>query len=151
MKNFRIILTLAFTALTATACSTTPDPAVVCTSDWISARSDKAINEIEKKSSRSLKALKSAAESYANGKTPNFLQLLSLRSSLTSLEKELKSGQGIKDLRTLSKTCNDPKIISDAMGGFLRKQGFPENMVNYIEGLRQYQDLLSPDAPVSTS
>ena len=71
--------------------------------------------------------------------------MLMLSNSLKGLEKELKNGQGIRDLKTLSATCNDPKIISDAMGGFLRRQGLPDNIINFIEGMGLYQELIKPD------
>jgi len=71
--------------------------------------------------------------------------MLMLSNSLKGLEKELKNGQGIRDLKILAATCDDPKIISDAMGGFLRKQGLPDNIINFIEGMGLYQELIKPD------
>ena len=146
MKHFGTSLIFACLTLSLTGCATAPDPAKVCTSEWIGERSDKAISRIEKKASRTIKPLKKASEKWAQGKTPNPVQLFLLSNSLKSLEKELKNGQGIKDLKTLSATCNDPKIISDAMGGFLRKQGLSDNIINFIEGMGVYQELIQPDS-----
>lgn len=146
MKYLTSLLATAAVTLFVTGCATAPDPAKVCTSEWIGERSDKAISRIESKAGRSLKSLQKAGESWAKGKKPNPFQMLMLSNSLKSLEKELKNGRGIKDLKTLSATCNDPKIISDAMGGFLRKQGLPDNIINFIEGMGLYQEIIKPEA-----
>jgi len=145
MKTFKAILVTALLSASLSGCATAPDPAKVCTSEWIGERSAKAISSIESKAGRSLKSLRKAGESWSQGKKPNPLQLWALSNSLKGLEKELKSGKGIRDLKTLSATCNDPKIISDAMGGFLRKQGLPDNIINFIEGMGLYQELIKPD------
>jgi len=145
MKHLTTLLFIALISISVTGCATAPDPAKVCTSEWISKRSNKAISRIESKAGRSLKSLQKAGKSWAKGKTPNPFQMLMLSNSLKGLEKELKSGRGIKDLKILSSTCDDPKIISDAMGGFLRKQGLPDNIINFIEGMGIYQELIKPD------
>lgn len=150
MKHVIAPLLVTFTALSLSACATAPDPAKVCTSEWIGERSDKAISRIESKAGRSINSLQKAGKSWAKGKTPNHFQMLMLSNSLKSLEKELKNGRGIKDLKTLSATCNDPQIVSDAMGGFLRKQGLPDNIINFIEGMGLYQNLITPD-PITTN
>lgn len=145
MKQLIAIFSLIFLSLSLTGCATAPDPAKVCTSEWISKRSSKAIDRIESKAGRSLKSLQKAGESWAKGKTPNPFQMLALSNSLKSLEKELKNGRGIKDLKTLSSTCNDPKIISDAMGNFFRRQGLDDKIINFIEGMGLYQEIIKPE------
>jgi len=107
------------------ACATTPDPAKVCTSEWIGARSDKAIDRIQTRSASSLKSLKRASSSWAKGKQPGPFQLLALSNSISKLKKELTNGAGVKDLRTLASTCNDPEIISTAMKDLLHRQELP--------------------------
>jgi len=144
MTNFIRISLLTLATVTMSACATAPDPAEVCTSQWISARSGKALNSIESKAGSSIKALTKAAESWSKGKKPNFFQLLALQNSFKGLEKELTSGTGMKALRTLASTCNDPEIISDAMGTLLRKQNLPDNMINFIENFEPYQRLITP-------
>lgn len=146
MKHLIALVSLAILSTSIAGCATAPDPAKVCTSEWIGKRSDKAISRIESKAGRSLKSLQKAGKSWSKGKTPNPFQMLMLSRSLKGLEKELKNGQGIKDLKTLSATCDDPKIISDAMGGFLRKQGLPDNIIAFIEGMGIYQDLIKPES-----
>ena len=145
MKNITVTFIAALTCLTITGCATAPKPEQICTSEWISKRSDKALDRIESKAGQSIKALTKAAESWARGKKPNLFQMLALQNSFKGLEKELKYGRGMKDLKTLASTCNNPKIISDAMAGFLRKQDLPESMIRFIEGFEPYQRLISPN------
>lgn len=152
MKNFIKTSLCALTVAALSACATAPDPAEICTSEWIGKRSDKAIASIESKAGRSIKALTKAAESWSKGKKPNFIQMLALRNSFSGLEKELTTGRGMKDLKTLASTCNDPNIISKAMGGLLRKQDLPDNMINFIENFEPYRRVITPDAvPLKTA
>lgn len=145
MKNIIVTSIAAISCLTIGGCASTPKPEKVCTSEWISKRSEKALDRIESKAGRSIKALTKAAESWARGKKPNLFQMMALQNSFKGLEKELKYGRGMKDLKTLASTCENPKIITDAMGGFLRKQGLPDNMIKFIEGFEPYQRLISPN------
>ena len=145
MKHFGTSLIFACLTLALTGCATAPDPAKVCTSEWIGERSDKAISRIQSKASSSLKSLRKAGESWSKGNKPNFIQMALLSRSLKGLENELKNGRGMRDLKTVAATCNDPKIISDAMGSFMRKQGLPDNIINFIEGMGLYQELIKPD------
>ena len=140
----RTVMTIS--VLSLAACASTPDPAKVCTSEWIGERSDKAIGKIQSKSASSLKALKKASESWVRGKEPSLYTLFKLKNETKSLRKELTDGQGIKDLRTLSKTCNDPELISDSMGKFMREQGLSDRMIGFIENLDIYQNAINPDA-----
>ena len=145
MKHFGTSIIFACLTLALTGCATAPDPAKVCTSEWIGERSDKAISRIQSKAGSSLKSLRKAGESWSKGNKPNFIQMALLSRSLKGLENELKNGRGIRDLKTVAATCNDPKIISDAMGNFMRKQGLPDNIINFIEGMGLYQELIKPD------
>lgn len=136
------------------ACATQPDPAVVCSSEWIQPRTARAIKDIEKSSSGAIKSLRRVGETYARGKTPGPLQLLSLSSSMKTLERQVKNGRGIRDLKTVARTCNDPSIISDSLTGFMRDQGLPDNMINFVTQLPVYQsiiaDVMTPKSDVSS-
>ena len=144
MKKILIVSLSAIVITSITACATAPDPEVICTSEWIGKRSDQAIGKIEAKAGKSIKALTKAAQSWSEGKQPNLIQMFALRNSFKGLEQELKNGQGIKDLRLLSSTCNDPEIVSKAMGNLLRKQNLPESMINFIENFEPYMKLIAP-------
>lgn len=128
-------------ALMLSACATTPDPAKVCTADWISARSDKAISRIESKAKPALRNLSKAAESWAQGEQPGAFQLMALNSSVKSLTRELETGQGMRDLKTVARTCNDPDIIRTAMNTVMRDNGLSQQMINFVEGLALYRSL----------
>ena len=147
MAHLLIRTLVTISALSLASCATAPDPAEVCTSEWISERSSKAMSKISSKSSSSLKALKKASESWVQGQKPSFFTLLALNNATKSLRNELTNGQGIKDLRVLSKTCNDPKLISDSLGNFMREQGLSERMIGFVEKLEVYQNAINPDGP----
>lgn len=137
------ITALAIAGLSA--CATTGNPETVCTADWIGKRSDKAMSRIERKAKPALRKLGKAANSYAAGKKPNFVQMMSLNNSINSLTKELESGRGMRDLKTLSKTCNDPKIVTSAMTSLMKDNGLSDWMINMVENLPQYRDLILKD------
>lgn len=69
--------------------------------------------------------------------------MFALSRALKNLEKELTQGQGIKDLKTVAKTCNDPEIISDSMRDLLERQGVSDKLIKRIEGSPIYQNVLS--------
>jgi hypothetical protein len=138
----RFILPLLAAPFLLTACATQPDPAVVCSAEWIAPRTERAMNDIERRSSSALKSLRRVGESYAQGKKPGLLQLLSLSNSIKSLEKQVKNGRGIRDLKTLARTCDDPKILTESLTGFMRDQGLPDNMINFVTQLPAYQSIL---------
>jgi len=144
MKKFTyyplFIAVLATTALSG--CASTPDPAVVCTSEWISPRADKAIDRIETRLTRTFKNLRGPAKAWANGKTPNPFQLLTLQSSLNKLEKELTEWRGITDLKMLARTCNDPVIVTDSLRGLWQDQGFPDQLIDFVENSGIYERVL---------
>ncbi len=131
--------------LILSACATTPDPAKVCTAEWIQPRTEKAVSAIEKDTRGVIKNLRKVALSYADGKKPGPLTMWSLSNSVKKLESELESGRGIRDLRMLARTCDDPKIISDTMGRYLRSHNLPDGLIRFIENLDDYQKILSPE------
>lgn len=134
-----------FSTVMMTSCATTPDPAKVCTADWISVRSTKAVDRIERKAKPALRNLSKAAESWASGKTPGPFQMMALSSSVKSLTKELETGRGMRDLKTLAKTCNDPGLIKSAMTNVMRDNGLSEQMISFVEDLPIYERLTAPD------
>lgn len=152
MTYLKTICMSALSLLILSACATTPDPAKICTSEWIGARSDRALSRIETRSASSLKALKRASKSWAAGKTPGPFQLLALSNSVGKLRKELTSGAGVKDLRLLASTCNDPEIITTAMRDLLARQELPQRFQSMIEQSPIFENLLQElSAGIATS
>lgn len=125
-----------------TGCASAPDPAEVCTTEWIVPRTKSAVDDITKSTSSAMQSLRRAGETYAAGKTPGPLQLLSLANSMKNLERQVKNGRGIRDLKTLAATCNDPALLTDTLTGFMRDQGLPDNMINFLQQTPIYQNLL---------
>lgn len=138
-------IAIIFSASLITGCASTPDPAKVCTAEWIKPRTEQAMSNIAKRTQSAMKPLRKAAKSYAKGKEPNMFQMLALSSSFSKLERELKSGRGIKDLKTVARTCNDPTLVSNALMGYMQSQGLPGGMINFIQNLPMYQELISLD------
>jgi len=125
------------------ACASTPDPAEVCTAEWIGARSDKAIDSIQDRASSSIKAMRKASDSLIKGKTPGVFQQLALLNALNGMKKELTRGQGIKDLKTVAKTCNDPNIVKNAMTSLMQRNGMSDTFIQRVESNPIYQGLIS--------
>ena len=142
MKLIHAAKLALLTPLLFSACASTPDPAEVCTANWIAPRAERAVERIESRTKRSIKALTNASESWAEGKTPGPLQLFALSRAFKSLEKEFTNGKGIQDLRTVAKTCNDPKIISDSVRGMLERQGVSDRLITQVESSPIYQSIL---------
>ena len=139
----RLSLTAICAAVFMSACATTYDPAEVCTADWIKPRVDRALDYIQDDAETVFKNLRKVAASYVAGNTPGPLQLWSLQNSVKGLEKELRTGRGMKDLKTMARTCDNPKIITDAMSGFLRDQGLSQDFVRFVENFGLYKDIIS--------
>jgi len=145
MPRFFIITALSASILALSACATTANPEKVCTADWVSKRSDKAMSNIERKAKPALRKLGKAAQSWASGKKPGPIQLWSLQGSVNSLTKELETGRGMRDLKTLAKTCNNPEIVTKAMTNMMRDNGLSQGMIDFVERLPQYKELILKD------
>ena len=116
-----------------TGCATTPNAAEICTADWISARSDRAISRLESRAQSSLKTIRSAGQDWLAGKQPGPLRLLALSNALGKMRREVTQGAAVKDLRLLASTCNDPDIIKMAMFDLVDRQNLPDNFNNFIK------------------
>lgn len=149
MKSTFTALCLSAALLGLSACATTPKPEEVCTTNWVNKRSANAISRIEKRAKPALQHLSKAAMDWAQGKNPGPFQMLKLNSSVNKLTKELRDGQGLKDLKYMAKTCNDPKIVTGSLTQLMEDAGLTGQMVGFIEGLQKYQDLIqiAPQTP----
>lgn len=134
-----------FSAVLISGCATAYDPVEVCSAQWIKPRAERAIGYLEQDTERVIKSLKKNAESFEKGKTPGPFQILSLTSAIDKLTKEFKSGRAIKDLRILRDTCNEPEIIEEALTSFMKDQGLPSGMIDFIRSLAPYQDLIQSE------
>jgi len=130
-------------------CASTPDPAEICSAEWIAPRATKAVGKIEKRAGSSIKNLAKASNTLGDGKTPGPLQMFMLTRSLTKLKNELTDGRGIKDLRTVAKTCNDPDIVKDSMRDLMERKGVSDKFLNWMENNpvldSMISDILNPD------
>ena len=129
--------------LILTACASTPDPAEVCSSEWIAPRATKAVNKIERRAKSSLRTLSKVSETWASGKTPGPWQMFQFTRAIDKMKKELTKGQGISDLKIVAKTCNDPDIIKDSMRDLLDRQGISDSLIQRIEGNPIYQSVIT--------
>lgn len=114
------------------ACSTTPDPAEVCTAAWVEPRADRAVERIETRLDKTLRAFRSVGESWMNGRTPGPIQMFRLSNSAKDLEKELTDGRGVRDLRLLASTCNDPNLIREQVYTLLDREGLPVPLIDFL-------------------
>lgn len=115
------------------ACSTVPDPAEVCTAAWIEPRAERAVERIETRLENALKAFRSVGDSWMSGRTPGPIQMFRLSNAASALEKELKEGRGIRDLRTLASTCNDPDLIRGEIYELLGREGLPAPLLDFLD------------------
>ena len=127
----RLALLLAPALLLLPACATY-DPEVVCTSEWIGSRADRAIGEIERDTSGVIRSFRKVAEDYADGDRPGPLALLSLSRNVNRLKRELTDGRGIRDLRVLGRTCDDPLIVARGLDRWLDRQDLGPNITSLI-------------------
>jgi len=139
MKNF-IVMTLV--AISLTACSSTPDPAKVCTANWIEKRSAKAVDNIFDDTEKTVRSLRKVGNAYLDGKSPNIFQLFSLARRVQSLEKELLRGSGIKDLKTVARLCNNPQVVKDGISAYVDRMELPDKMRSFMEALPEYRNIV---------
>lgn len=69
--------------------------------------------------------------------------MFQLTRALDKMKKELTNGQGIRDLKIVAKTCNNPEIIKDSMRDLLERQGISDNLVQRIESNPIYQSVIT--------
>lgn len=137
----KIVLSFIFPFILI-GCATAPDPAEVCTAEWVAPRFDKAVNKIEKRARSTIKPLKKAGEALASGKTPGPFTMMRLSSTFDRLERELTQGRGIQDLKLLASTCDDPDIMTDAIRRVFEKQGLSTKAIDFIENFEFYKNIL---------
>lgn len=140
MRKYISILTAS---VLITGCSTIPKAEDICTASWVTDRASLAVDNIYGETEETVMSLRKIAAIYVEGKSPNIFQLFSLSSKVQGLEKELLRGQGIKDLKTLASTCNDPKILTDGISSYVDRLGLPDKMRAFMEDMPEYRDMIS--------
>ncbi len=124
------------------ACATTPDPAKICSAEWVGVRSEKAMTQFKRDTRPIFRKLRKTGETLKDGRQPGPLQMFSLMNSLSKLGRKFENGRAMKDMRTLASTCNDPELIKNAMTDFMREQGIDEKFIGFINSLEAYKTML---------
>ena len=141
MKTTAIVSFLAPLFLLG-ACASTPDPAEVCSAEWIAPRADRAMTEFKKDTKSTLRTLKKVGDKLSNGDQIGPIQMFSVMNAVNKLGSKFENGRAMKDMRILANTCDDPDLIKTAMTDFMREQGIDEKFINFLNGLQEYQKLL---------
>ena len=142
MKKQTFILGALAPLLLLSACASTPDPAEVCSAEWITPRAERAMNEFESDTRSTFKTLKKVGDKLSNGDQIGPIQMFTVMSAVNRLSDKFKNSRAMKDMRILATTCDDPNLIKSAMTDFMREQGIDENFINFLNGLKEYQKLL---------
>ncbi len=143
MRSPVLALALIGALVILPACTTVPDPAKVCSSEWIAPRADRAMNDFKKDTRSIFKKLKKTGNTVQKGKEIGPIQMFSLMNSLTRLGNKFENGRAMRDMRTLASTCNDPKLIQNAMTNFMREQGIDEKFIGFLNKFEAYQQMLT--------
>lgn len=133
MRRILIPCLIAPCLMALSACSTTPNPAEICTASWIEPRVDRAVERIETRLDKTLRAFRTVGESWMKGGTPGPIQMFRLSNAAKNLEKELTDGRGVRDLRTLASTCNDPNLIREQVYTLLDREGLPVPLRDFLD------------------
>lgn len=142
MRTIFISASLAGSLLFLSACTTVPDPAKVCSAEWIAPRAERAMHDFKKDTRSIFKKLKKSGNTLKDGDDIGPLQMFSLMNSISRLGKKFEHGHAMRDMRTLAKTCDDPKLIQNAMTNFMRQEGIDEQFIGFINRMDIYQELL---------
>lgn len=132
MKSQSLLLLATFAGALLSGCTTTPNPAEVCTAEWIEPRANAAVERIERRVGNTLDAIRSVAKSWIDGDRPGPIQMFRLSNALDNLEAELTVGRGVRDLRMLAKTCDDPDLIQAEIESLLEREGLPEPLLDFL-------------------
>lgn len=137
LKRKPSFLTLGTAALMLSACATTYDPAEVCTAEWIAPRVDRAVMQLERDTNRLIKTFKSAASSMEDGKISAW-NTYRMISSVEKYADRVENSRGMKDLRILSDTCDDPQIIRNGFANYLESVQAPSFLVMMLRDMDDF-------------
>lgn len=146
IKAIVIAAILSGAGLTA-GCATTPDPAVICTAEWIKPRTARAVKELRRDTGRTIKSLKkNAAKLEKGGKLAPF-RAASMINSVQKLATKIERGRGVRDLKTLAATCNDPSIVRDGVVGYMQDVEAPKVLLDMIRAI-DFEKMTRETAPL---
>ncbi len=134
LKSIFIAAILTAGAAALPGCATSPDPAEVCTAEWIEPRAARAVKELRRDTGRTIKSLRKNAEKLQNGGSFSALRAASMINSVQKLVTKIERGRGVKDLKTLAATCDDPAIFKDGLVGYLDDMKAPKALMDIIRG-----------------
>lgn len=140
-KPFERLITTLLLTVFLTACASTPSPAEICSAQWIKPRTDAALADFKEATSGNWKTLQRSGE-QASGDL-GFLEKARVILSLASIVSSFQSSQAFEDLQTLSKTCNDPELVSNALRGTLSEYGVPAAYIDLLDELEGFIDLMN--------
>ncbi len=124
------------------ACASTPDPAKVCSADWIKPRVDRAMRDFSHDTKGVFKTLEKTAHSFESTGKVSPIAMFKVMNALKKLGNKMEHGHAMRDMRTLAQTCNDPHLIQTAMTKFMREQGISERFITFLNGLDVYRKML---------
>lgn len=144
MIMYKFFITTCMTSLMfgMSACTTIPDPAEVCSVEWVNLRADRAMKEFKRDTRSIFRKLKKTGSQLENGDNIGPLQMFSLMNAISNLGKKIENGQAMRDMRTLANTCDDPQLIKNAMTEFMREQGIDEKFIRFLNSFEAYTKLL---------
>jgi len=142
MNKFILTPIIAGVFAVVSACATAPNPAEICSADWVSLRADKAMTQFKRDTRPIFKNLRKLGDRAHDGRNIGPLQMYSLMNSMNRLARKFENGRAMKDMRLLASTCDDPDLIKTAMTDFMRDQGFSEQFITFLNGFDAYRNML---------
>ncbi|MFK7913897.1 MAG: hypothetical protein AB8B93_08290 [Pseudomonadales bacterium] len=133
----RILLLAAICSLGA--CATKPPAEEICSAQWIKPRTDAAFERFRAATEDNWKDLNLDNANGSGG--DGLLQRARMLLTLTQLLGEFKESQSLRDLRTLSETCDDPDLIQTALRGTLQEYQVPQRYIDMLESLEAFMEL----------
>ena len=137
-----IIRSILFSSLllAVSACATTA-PREACTSEWIDHEVNAVFSELRQDVGGELKELRALSDKMnADGSTKASpliaFQLLGAAKTIEEIVMVFTADAQPR-LEELSDTCDRPDLMVDALGGFLRDEGAPETVVEFLEGFSE--------------
>ncbi|WP_017931887.1 hypothetical protein [Robiginitomaculum antarcticum] len=138
-------------AMMLPACATVPDPAKVCTAQWIAPRVDRAVTEIKRETGSVLRTITRSAKSMEDGKISAWNTYRMISAGEKYIDR-LKNSRGLNDLRILSETCDDPHIIRKGFADYLQSLDAPPMLIDMVRDTDYFQfddPRANPDLPRS--